>query len=95
MPVAVEMIFTGVTLDDYDRVISEMGLTPGGATPPGAFFHWVTETDNGIRVVDVWESKERFEQFAEDEIGPGMSAAGVTVQPQTTFHNIHNHFAAA
>jgi hypothetical protein len=95
MPVAVEMTFTGVTLDDYDKVISHMGLTPGGAAPPGALFHWVTATDDGVRVVDVWESKERFEEFAEKEIGPGMNAAGVAVQPQTSFHEIHNHFAAA
>jgi hypothetical protein len=95
MPVAVEMTFTGVTLDDYDKVISHMGLTPGGAAPPGALFHWVTATDDGVRVVDVWESKERFEEFAQEEIGPGMSAAGVAVQPQTSFHEIHNHFAAA
>jgi hypothetical protein len=47
------MDFPGATLEQYDRVLELMGLTPGGRAPPGALFHWVTQTDEGIRVVDV------------------------------------------
>ena len=42
MPVAVVMDFEGATLEQYDQICSSMGLTPRGAAPPGALFHWVT-----------------------------------------------------
>src|SRR5205085_5577620 len=70
MAVAVEMNFRGATLDQYDQVIEKMGLTPGGSVPPGAISHWVAKTDDGIRVVDVWETREVFDRFAKEQIGP-------------------------
>jgi hypothetical protein len=94
MAVAVVLDFEGGTLDQYDQVLERMGLTPGGAGPPGALFHWATATDSGIRVTDVWDSRERFEQFAEEEIGPHTAAVGIPGPPQVTFYEVHNHFTA-
>ena len=59
MAVGVVMEFAGATLDQYDQVIAKMGFSPGGPGAPGGLFHWVTETADGIRVTDVWESRER------------------------------------
>lgn len=56
MPVAIEMNFEGATLEQYDKIIELMGLTSGN-TPPRAIFHWTAKSDDGIRVVDVWESR--------------------------------------
>ena len=64
------MTFRGATLDPYDQILQKMGLEQGGATPPGAISHFVTKTDDGVRVVDVWESQEVFQRFAEEQIGP-------------------------
>jgi hypothetical protein len=91
--VAVVMEFEG-TLDQYDQVVESMGLTPGGPTPPGALFHWVTKTDGGFRVTDVWESQEAFGQFAEEHIGPKAQQAGLSA-PNPVFHEVHNHFIKA
>jgi hypothetical protein len=91
MPVAVEMNFRGATLDQYDEVISKMDLRPGGPVPEGAIFHWVAKTDDGIRVVDVWETRERYEQYARDQIGPFTREAGIEGPPETTFYDVHNH----
>jgi hypothetical protein len=88
--VAVVMEFEG-SLDQYDQVVKSMGLTPGGETPPGALFHWVTKTDGGFRVTDVWESQEAFGQFAEEHIGPNAQQAGLSA-PNPTFYEVHNHF---
>ncbi len=95
MAVAIVMDFPGATLEQYDQVIDLMGLTPGGPVPPGAMFHWVTQTDDGIRVVDVWETQEQFEKFAAEEIGPKTQAAGIQGPPSMTFHPIHNYFTSA
>ncbi|HKP19262.1 MAG TPA: hypothetical protein VJT84_12335 [Gaiellaceae bacterium] len=90
MPVAVEMNFKGATLDQYDQVIELMGLTPGTPAPPGGLFHWVAETDDGIRVVDVWESKEQYERFAQDQIGPYTQQVGIPAPPEVTYRDVHN-----
>ena len=59
MAVAVEMNFRGATIEQYDEILGKMGLTPGGSTAPGAISHWVAKTDDGLRVVDVWETRRR------------------------------------
>jgi hypothetical protein len=91
MAVAVVMDFEGGTLDQYDQVVAKMGLSPGGPMPPGGISHWVTATDNGVRVTDVWESREQFESFAQEQIGPYSAEVGLS-EPQPTFHEVHNYF---
>jgi hypothetical protein len=93
MPVAVILEFDGGTLDQYDQVVEKMGFEPGGSGAPGAVFHWVTKTDNGFRVTDVWESRERFDQFAQEKIGPYSQEVGLT-EPEINFYEIHNHMTA-
>jgi hypothetical protein len=94
MAVAIIMDFPGGTLDQYDQVIEKMGLEPGGDTPDGALFHWVTQTPDGLRVVDVWETQEAFDRFAEEQIGPYSQEVGLQ-PPQSTVHDVHNHFVAS
>jgi len=94
MPVAIELNFRGATLDQYDGILEKMGLTPGGPTPPGAIFHWVAKTDDGMHVVDVWETKEAFERFAKEQIGPYSKEVGIESEPEMRFYEIHNHLAA-
>jgi hypothetical protein len=94
MAVGVVLDFEGATLAQYDKVIELMGLTPGGATAPGGLFHWVTKTEKSIRVTDVWETKEQFEAFAKDQIGPITAQAGVPAPPQMTFFEVHSYLTA-
>ena len=91
MPVAVEMNFRGASTDQYDQVIQKMGLRQGGPTPQGAISHWVAKTDDGIRVVDVWETREDFEKFAQEQIGPYTREAGIKEEPETRFYDVHNY----
>jgi len=91
MAVAVEMNFRGATLEQYDQVIQKMGLTQGGEMPAGGISHWVAKTDDGFRVVDVWESREQYDRFAQEQIGPFSVEAGITDPPETRFTEVHNH----
>jgi hypothetical protein len=91
MAVAVEMWFRGATLEQYDKVIELMGLTSGDVIPPGAIFHWVAKADDGLRIVDVWESREVFERFSEEQIGPYSQQAGIPAPPEVTFRDVYNH----
>ena len=91
MAVAFEMNFRGATLDQYDQILQKMGLTPGGATPPGAISHWAAETDEGLRVVDVWETKEAYEKFAAEQIGPYSAEVGMTEPPEMRVYEVHSY----
>jgi hypothetical protein len=62
-----------------------------GATPPGAISHWIAKTDDGLRVVDVWESREQFDRYAEEKIGPYTREVGFTEAPETRFYEVHNY----
>ena len=94
MAIGVQLDFNGATLDQYDEVVAKMGFEPGGRGAPGGLFHWVTKTDNGIRVTDVWESREIFERFAQVQIGPLTAAVGLTSPPMITLFDVHNYLTA-
>ncbi len=94
MAVAFEMRFTGATLDQYDVVMEKMGLESAEGAPPGALFHWVAETDDGIKVVDVWESAAEFEQFSREQIEPFTREAGFEGPPEVTTYEVHNYLSA-
>ena len=94
MTVAVVMEFTGATLEQYDQAGQRMGFTPGGAGPPAEQFHWVTATDDGIRVTDVWDSREQYDRFAQEQIGPISQEVGIPAPPQVTYYDVHNYLTA-
>jgi hypothetical protein len=91
MAVAVIMDFEEATLEQYDEVIQKMGFSPGGSGAEGGISHWVTKTNGGIRVTDVWESRERFEQFAQEQIGPITAEVGIAGPPQISYAEVHNY----
>ena len=94
MAVGVVLEFKGATLDQYDELVKRMGFTPGGKGAPGGLFHWVTKTNDGLRVTDVWDSQETFEKFAQEKIGPLSQEVGVTGPPEITFFEVHNYLTA-
>lgn len=94
MAVAVEMRFSGGTLEKYDAVMKLMGLSEGGPAPQDAIFHWAAATDDGIVVVDVWENADAFNRFAEEQIGPFSAQVGIEEPPVVTMYEVHNYLAA-
>jgi steroid delta-isomerase-like uncharacterized protein len=94
MAVAVTMDFTGGTLAQYDQVIEKMGFARGGVGASGGLFHWVAQTDDGIRVTDVWESREQFEKFATETIRPITEEVGIPGPPKMTILEVHNYLTA-
>jgi hypothetical protein len=93
--IAVQLDFDGATLDQYDEICKKMGLTPKGPGPAGAISHFATMTDTGLRVVDVWETKEQFESFAQEQMGPLSQEVGIAAQPSMQFFEVHNYFTPA
>jgi hypothetical protein len=94
MAVAVVMEFEGATLEDYDRVIDTMGYERRGAGDPGGLFHWVTQTDAGLLITDVWESKEIFDSFAAEKLGPTTAELGIAPPSSVRLYDVYNYFTA-
>lgn len=92
MPIAVTMEFNGATTAQYDEVITKMGLTPGGPGPAGSLSHWVAATDTGMFITDIWKSRELYDAFAKEQIGPFSMEAGFPGPPKVTYYELHNHF---
>ncbi|HUH80420.1 MAG TPA: hypothetical protein VLZ06_03745 [Solirubrobacteraceae bacterium] len=94
MAVGVVIQFSGGTTAQYDQVIEKMGFKPSGAGAPGLMFHWITETPDGLRVTDVWESREQFDKFAQEQIGPFTQEVGIPGPPDITYHEVYNYLTA-
>jgi len=92
--VGVQVDYRGVSLKQYDKVVEIMGLLPGGPPPSGVLFHCVTETADGIRIIDVWESREALSAFQVETIEPLFRKIGVLDPPMTTFFEVHNYFVS-
>ena len=93
MAIAIQIDILGATLEQYDEAVEIAGYIPGGPLPSGALFHWVAKTDSGIRIVNVWASREECDQFAErqaeiiEEIG--VDPATINVE----FLEVHNYLS--
>jgi hypothetical protein len=89
MSVAFILDFADADPGAYDRVIEKMDL--GGKVAPGGIFHVAGPSNGGWRVVDVWESDEAFQDFADRQIGPLTAGEGMPA-PQITRVPVHGTF---
>lgn len=94
MLVAVEVIYRGVSLEQYSQAIEIMGLLPGGPPPRGVLFHCMTKSDDGIRIFDVWESREALTEFQDSVIAPVFEKVGALEPPETHFFELQNYYVA-
>jgi hypothetical protein len=79
-------------MDLLDRLRLDVPIAQAGMV--GGLFHWVTKTEGGIRVTDVWHSAEQFQAFADEQIGPITAAVGIAEPPVVTMHAVHNYLTA-
>ena len=91
--IGVQLDFRGATLQQYDELAERMGYLPGGPAAPDELSHWVTKTEEGIRIIDVWKTREAFEAFAAEKIVPALRQFGVVQPPEAQFFEVHNYLA--
>jgi hypothetical protein len=91
MAVAVQLDFEGATLGQYDEMNEMIGSLPGSPPPPDEIFHWVMGTDEGFRVIDLWASREAFEQFERAKLRPIYEEVGIPHLPKIQFFEVHNY----
>jgi hypothetical protein len=91
VPVGLRIDVPSATLEWYDKAIATAGFLPGGPIVNQALSHWVTETDDGICIVEVWESREAFENNADERGGRIVEEVGVPGTPAIEFFEIYNY----
>ena len=70
MVVLLEQDFEGVSREDAEALSNDMDARKN--PPAGLIAHVVTETANGLRVVDLWESAADVERFNQERLIPSM-----------------------
>ena len=83
----------GWTAQQYDeliaKLVADLGLDQGRAAP-GVLFHWAAATDEGMRAVDVYESREAADRLVQDHIGPIAASLGLPL-PDIAESEVHNY----
>lgn len=88
MAIAILLEWPGVTQQQYDAVVEDMHL--GGKPYKGGIFHVAGPTDSGgWRIVDVWESQEAFDAFAQALLMPITQKHNVP-PPNVSVWPVHN-----
>jgi len=68
--VLIQKMPAGTPFKMLEEVTEEMDVRFN--PPDGLIVHTVVEMDGRITIVDVWESKEDFEAFGEERLGPAF-----------------------
>ena len=66
----------GATTEQYDRTNEILGIHGDEDAPDGLIQHVAASDGNGILIVDVWESEEKFARFME-RVGPATEQSGL------------------
>ena len=86
MPIARVFDGKGWTPEQYDALIEKMQL--GGRSAPGVLFHWAAQTSDGMRAVDVYESREAADRLVNEKVGPAAAALGLPL-PDISEFEVH------
>ena len=81
---------TGLTPEEYRAVLDQMGVETRPAA--GIYLHLTTPTDFGYRIVEVWDSKEGFDEFLQKRLAPATKALGIDRKTVISVTPLHNFF---
>jgi hypothetical protein len=81
----------GITPEEYRALLDEMGVETRPAA--GIYLHLTAGTDFGYRIIEIWDSKEGFEQFLAQRLEPATKKLGIERKTDITIVPLHNLFA--
>ena len=94
---AIARVFDGKgwTTAQYDELLSRLidGFGRGRRAAPGVLFHWAAATDDGVRAIDVYESREAADSLAQEHIGPVAAELGMSM-PEITEYEVHDYLVS-
>lgn len=93
MAVTFTLDMPGMTREQLDALVQQLGAGPG-KVPDGQIARIEAITDDGARVIDVWESAEAYERFMQERLGPIFAAAGMPPIDTPPMLEVHRVFVA-
>ena len=90
MAILMMMEWPGVTPAQYEEVKRITNFE--NEWPDGGKAHVAAFEDGVLKVVDIWDSAEQFQAFAESKLMEAAQQAGATSQPDVKILPAHNVF---
>lgn len=81
---------TGLTHEEYRAVLDKMGVEKRPAA--GIYLHLTAPTDFGYRIIEIWDSKEGFQEFLEKRLAPANKELGIAREAKITIEPLYNFF---
>jgi len=91
MATVMVMEWPEVTKEQYEQVRREVKWETD--VPSGAKFHVAWFGDDGLHVLDLWDSAEQFQEFAATRLTPATQRLGIQGQPHVQFAEAQAIFA--
>jgi hypothetical protein len=82
------------TREVYEKVTEKLAQS-GGFPAPGAIFIVAGPADPGWRTISLWDSREAFDRFAAERLGPAWAEMGVSRDDvKFTFFEAHSYMVS-
>jgi hypothetical protein len=95
MSVLMLLELPGATTEQYNQLNEAMGIHGDEDAPEGLVHHVVGSDDDGLTIVDVWESDEALGRFVEGRLRPALEGAGIQPGPDPRVLPVHNKLDGA
>ena len=69
----------------YEQVAAALVET----APAGLILHAAGPTDEGVRVIAIWETETAWQRFCTERLAPAIAALGGPARPQPTVRELH------
>jgi hypothetical protein len=70
--------------EQYEQIATALG----GSPPPGLIMHLAGPTDEGFRIIAVWQSDQAWQQFEAERLTPLIASLRGSIRPQPTFREL-------
>ena len=91
MPVVMSMKWSGVTPEQYEKARKASNYETD--VPKGAIYHVAAFDKEGMRVTDVWETADDFNNFVKTRLMPAVQQIGMKGEPKVEILPAHAVFA--
>ena len=71
--------------EHYERVAAGLNQPP----PPGLILHLAGPTDEGFRIIDVWDSEPAWQAFRAERLQTAIAALGGPARPGPAFRDLY------
>jgi heme-degrading monooxygenase HmoA len=88
MAIVMRMEAPGATVEQYEALNDVIGVDDDNP-PDGLVIHMAGVTDDGMVVIDVWESEEKLNAFFDSTLGPALADSEMEPGPPTV-SKLHN-----